>query len=1017
MQRSSWVVSAVVFAASLAACSPDVGQVTNPPLVTIQFDPAATPAVVPQPNNLAIDPNTGLINVPSNPGDTPTQTAFNETYLDTLDGFPMESGASVTTSGDLNPSTLGTGVLVLDITNPAAAVPVTVTASYVSGGADAGGTLNIPGPLAGGQWQRGHTYAAVVIGGNQPGAVSGANGQAVTGSSTWALVSSAANCTSVTSCGAPIPLCALPDGGAGGPNSGCLSTTDLIPSQADAVQLQELQTGYAPLLQALSSAPFNIPRSNVAILWTFSITTQAEVTFDPANTVIPFPNDVVRTGAGGLVTLPVPPGTPAVLAELIAGLNTLNGFSTTATIVSAVDFSLPNDGVSALMQGSLDPLSISPPLAIGFAAEGASVGAAASQGAPSVSYCLSDVGAGCPSVTATLPDGGVKPQVLGIVPNVPLDELTTYAAYMTNALRDVTGKPVIPSAIFALVRLPYTTAPLAADNGTGKSQVSLLTDSQAQQLYQLQKGLAPLLTGLEQQGIPYTKVVQAWGFRTQSAVSDLQALASAPYAPGGPPSTPISFRDVTTTFGPAIPNFPAGAKVFVGEIIDLFALTAPTATFAPGLEGAQGRPIPFLMVTPNPSTVPTAGFPSTIFGHGLGGNRTNMLAIATAFASSGRVGIAIDEPWHGARNTCLGFGAISGLTDAALCVLPGAGTASCGSSMVGPNLLTGRCLADAAHRAACAPSVTDPLGDIGCTLIGQGDCDQSTATCEGAGFYGDGTTPSPIPDASGWNLLNLANLFATRDNFRQQVISHAQLARIISDRTAGTSLSALTVKLDPTRIDYAGQSLGGILGTLFTSVAFNVNNAGLNVAGGDPVNILLTSPAFSSLLTGFQAGLAEAGIITNTPTYDLFIDISRWILDPADPVNAGYYTVNPTGISSPFGPSIPADRRAFVQWIVGDQVVPNPTTLQLIQAALHDPTATGIKVPGTGPFFGYQFNDTSTPYSFVLANIPACNRHPFLLEPPGATCGTVGGNPSPGLTLTQDAQTQLVTFLSGVAPY
>jgi hypothetical protein len=1016
MQRSSWVVSAVGLAAFLVACTPDIAQVTNPALVTIEFDPAASPAVVPQPNNLALDPTTGLVKVPVNPGDTATQTAFNQTYLDTLDGFPMESGASVTTSGDLNPSTLGTGVLVLDITNPAAPSEVAVTPNYVSNGADAGGTLNIPGPLAGGQWQRGHTFAVVVIGGNQPGAVSGSNGQEVTGSSTWALVSSAANCTAVATCNAPVPLCALPDGGPGGPGSACLPTTDLIPTQPDAVQLQELQSGYAPLLGALAAAPFNIPRSNVAILWTFSITTQAEVTFDPANTVIPFPNDVVRTGAGGLVTLPTPPGTPAVLAELIGGLNTLNGFSTTATIVSAVDFSLPNDGVSALMQGSLDPASITPPLAIGFTAEGASLGAAASQGATNVTFCLSDVAPGCPSVTATLPDGGVKPQILGIVPQTPLDELTTYAAYMTNALRDTTGKPVIPSAVFALVRLPAATAPLADQNG--KSQVSLLTDAQAQQLVQLQKGLAPLFDGLTQQGIPFTKVVQAWAFRTQSEVSDLQSLASAPYGAPGLPSTPISFRDVTATFGPAIPGFPAGAKVYIGETIDLFALTAATGTFAPGLTGAQGEPIPFIMVTPNPATVPTDGFPSTIFGHGLGGNRTNMLAIATAFASAGRVGIAIDEPWHGARNTCLGFGAASGLTDAALCVLPGAGTASCGTSVIGTVTETGRCHADTGHRAACTPSAADPLGDIACTLIGQGDCDQSTVTCEGASFAGDGTTPSPIPGASGWNLLNLVNLLATRDNFRQQVISHAQLARVIADQTAAVSLSALTVKLNPTRIDYAGQSLGGILGTLYTSVAFNVNNAGLNVPGADPVNILLTSPAFSSLLTAFQGGLAEAGIITNTPTYDLFIDIARWILDPADPANAAYYTIHKTGLPSVIGgDSIPAARRTFAQWIVGDQVVPNPTALQLIQAALHDPTTNGLKVPGTGPFFAYQFNDTSTPYSFVLADIPACNRHPFLLEPPGATCGTVGANPSPGFTLTEDAQTQLITFLAGVAPY
>jgi hypothetical protein len=86
---------------------------------------------------------------------------------------------------------------------------------------------------------------------------------------------------------------------------------------------------------------------------------------------------------------------------------------------------------------------------------------------------------------------------------------------------------------------------------------------------------------------------------------------------------------------------------------------------------------------------------------------------------------------------------------------------------------------------------------------------------------------------------------------------------------------------------------------------------------------------------------------------------------------------------------------------------------------LHDPTATGLKVPGTGPFFGYQFNTTSTPYSFSNAQIPSCpgdsNRHAFLLRPPSATCG--GASSGPGATLTGEAQTQLVGFIAGGAPY
>ena len=1022
MQRSSWVVSAVGVAAILAACTPDIPQVAPTPTVIIEFDPAATPAVAPQPNNLAIDPATGLVVVPPNPGDTPTQTLFNTTYLNTLTGFPMETPATVATSGDLKAATLATGVLVLDITNPAAPTLAAVKPSYASAGADAGGgTLTIPGPLPGGTWQRGHTYAVTVIGGTQTGALTGSNGQLVTGSITWALISSPSNCTSPgAACAPPVPVCILPDGGPGGPNSDCLPVTDLIPSQAAAEQLQEIQTGYTPLFAALAGPPFNIPRSNIAILWTFSITNQAEVTFDPANTIIPFPNDVVRTGPGGTVSLPVPPGTPPVLAQLIGGLNTLDGFSETATIVSAVDFSLPNNGVSALMQGNVDPATVTPPLAIGLS-KAFSSSKTNSQGPVNVAFCLSNVGAGCPSVSPTLLDGGVKPQILGIVPLTPLDELTEYAAYMTNAIRDTVGLPVIPSAAFALVRLPYATAPLAVN---GKSQVAQLTDEQANLLVQLQKGFQPLFDGLAAQGIPFQNIVQLWAFQTQSTISQLQELSTIPYNPAASfPPNPLWVENVTGSVktllaGLGIPTANINT-IWAGEIVDPFALTGPTGTFNPD-GGVDPVPISFIMTVPN-GTAPTAGFPVTMFGHGLTGNKTNAYAIANSLAAAGQVMIAIDEVWHGERNTCTGFGAYADGAEPGAGPLPDGGFpdfAICTTATTAPTLCNSVGHCQLVSRATTACSYGTATADQTCFNVGEGSC-APDSHCDGSDFN---------EAFSGWNLLNLANLFATRDNFRQQVIDNSQFARVASVPSGVSgSLAAQTAPLNAAAISYSGQSLGGILGTLYTSVGFNIQNAGLNVPGGDPVGILLTSPSFAPLLAGFQAGLAEAGIETDSPTYDLFINIARWILDPADPTNAAYFTLHKTGINSVTGgPSIPAARRTFVQWIINDQTVPNPTTVQLVQAALHDPSATGILfTPDTGPFWAYQFshaqtippgfafndNDPGTPSTYI----PACNRHPFLLAPPGATCG--GAPSAAGFALTTNAQTQLVGFLAGAAPY
>jgi hypothetical protein len=203
-------------------------------------------------------------------------------------------------------------------------------------------------------------------------------------------------------------------------------------------------------------------------------------------------------------------------------------------------------------------------------------------------------------------------------------------------------------------------------------------------------------------------------------------------------------------------------------------------------------------------------------------------------------------------------------------------------------------------------------------------------------------------------------------------------------------------------------------------VAFNVQNAGLDVPGGNPVNILLTSPAFAAQKAGFIAGLGAAGIEQDSTPYDVFIGIARWILDPADPTNAAFFTIHKTGIPSVTGgDSIPATRRTFVQWILDDQVVPNPTTRQMIEAALHQPGANAGDLPPvpSASLFRFQFNPTTVP---IAANgwdqIPACNRHGFLLRPPSATCG--GTTPSgPGALITGQAQGQIVTFIAGGAPY
>jgi len=341
--------------------------------------------------------------------------------------------------------------------------------------------------------------------------------------------------------------------------------------------------------------------------------------------------------------------------------------------------------------------------------------------------------------------------------------------------------------------------------------------------------------------------------------------------------------------------------------------------------------------------------------------------------------------------------------------------------------VSGRCVADANHqasRAACVPG-DQTNGDAACLIQSQGVCvpdsaGAATGHCEG-GTFGSSIAGVPI---SGWNILNLANFFATRDNFRQQVISNGQFIRVLEDST-NTGLGARSLQIDPSRISYGGQSLGGILGTISMAYAPEVGNVMLNVPGADLPLILLTSPSFDKQKQGFLAALASQGIEQNSPLYDQFLGIAKWIIDPADPANAGWYLTHQAKI--PARPAnISASRRAFMQWILGDQVVVNPSTVALVQAATANSSTDGTKIMVTGdaPFWAYQFNGSSTPFSFNTAALPECtdpnnhpgNRHPFLLRPPSATCG---GPPdvANGVPLTTNAQTQAVEFLNGLAPF
>ena len=101
MKRLAFVTVLVVS----AACTPKIEKNTTPPAqIQARFDPAATPPVVPAPNDLAIDPVTGKVVLPLPAGASGADQELVE-HFSHLDGFPADSSASATFTGEVDPAT------------------------------------------------------------------------------------------------------------------------------------------------------------------------------------------------------------------------------------------------------------------------------------------------------------------------------------------------------------------------------------------------------------------------------------------------------------------------------------------------------------------------------------------------------------------------------------------------------------------------------------------------------------------------------------------------------------------------------------------------------------------------------------------------------------------------------------------------------------------------------------------------------------------------------------------------
>ncbi len=429
--------------------------------------------------------------------------------------------------------------------------------------------------------------------------------------------------------------------------------------------------------------------------------------FDPANGIIPFPNNMLFSGSTD-GTLNIPVADASNYSDPQVALNTLDGFSTIAPITASFSEGLDADSLIAGDTVRLFKVTLS--------GVGGAVTSIISELTPQTDYTVSLLSADSNQATVTL------------LPLQPLEPNTSYLVTLSNGITGSDASPSYPEFYYAMAK---STSSLI-DAG-GVSLYSALSDEEAQALEPLRQLTVAAETAVKTftidsdtggtiTDLPSSDIILSWNFTTQSIGNVLSSI----WSNTSPQTATTTASGMNTS---AIhPDLPGQADIHTGTLNVPYYLTAaadshdtaPLNSFwhGPGdsmLSAVNSTPvatstqtIPLLMTLPNSAsghTMPAAGWPVVIFQHGITRSRADLVAVADALAASGFAAVAIDLPLHG-------------ITD--------------GTSVL--------------YNAALERTYNLDLIDVNKALIADG-----------------------VVDPSGSHYVNFTNLLVGRDNLRQSV--------------------------------------------------------------------------------------------------------------------------------------------------------------------------------------------------------------------------------------------------------
>ena len=613
--------------------------------------------------------------------------------------------------------------------------------------------------------------------------------------------------------------------------------------------------------------------------------------FQSVQGILPYPTDLLLNGStDGTVKAPVLSVTPNVTS-----LNALDGFGVNTEMT--IRFSKKVDAASLAIPGALVVLETTQRTVVASASSIARVPTAVRrllvQG---IDYSVglstaSDADGTVVSIKPLKPltssrGGAVSGGAAGLIDETGVG----YLVLVTNAVKSTDGDHAAPDDEFLVIRNAIDNPPNIANPA---AHCDALGDGTLTPVCRL---LAPSLALAQTTGITLQTIALAFSFTTESTRDTLEQMASTVLAGPAPVLTaqvlhnPITELDLNDKdiLDPAGQNsdLVGDATLYAGTItLPYYQATPADATsteLAPALTAqwqsgtamtlVPGRPgsqritrynplpaarhtvaVPVLITLPNNRTAPSTGWPVVIFVHGITGNRTNLLEISEAYAEMGYAVAAIDLPLHG--------------------ITP-----------------------------------TDPAAALRISGVQERTFDMDVV---------NNTTGLPgadgIVDGSGAHFIQVTSPITTRDNLREAIIDELALARALAAPTTVlvTDAGPLLAPFDPTRIQLAGHSLGGIVGATVASLPSNIHSFALSAAGGGIADLLLQSATFGPPIRSAVA----TKFADNTFLFNRLFDDAQAALDAGDPINHIALAVQ--------------NKPLLFHKILNDQVMPNSATDRL----------------------------------------------------------------------------------------